>query len=326
MRVSRFRSFRSLVLAVAIHVLAIGLLIVSLDFSAPPAGQPPGSEIIQAQAVPEAKVEAEVERLRKAEQKKRDEEQARRRTAERELAAAKAKRQAEERRLAEVKKEKDALEQAKATEQKALEATEAKREQEEQRRVALEKQRVEEERKAAEAQLAKEKKQKEEKVEAEKKRKEAEAVAEKKRAAAEKTRKEAEALAEKKRAETEKKRREAEAKAEQERQARELALQIAAEEQAARDQSEIERFTRLIKDQIESAFTNPQSGLSCTLLVKMVPGGDVVAAKVVRSSGNELFDRQAEIAVRKASPLPVPDDPRLFQQMREIQFIFDPQA
>jgi colicin import membrane protein len=311
-------------LAVAIHVFAIGLLIVSLDFSEPPAGQPPGSEIIAAQAVPEAKVKAEVERLRKAEQKKRDEEQARRRTAERELAAAKAKRQAEERRLAEVKKEKDALEQAKAAEQKALEVTEAKRKQEEQRRVALEKQRVEEERKETEAQVAAEKKQKVEKAEAEKKRKETEAVAEKKRAAAEKKRKEAEALAEKKRAEAEKKRQEA--KAEQERQARELAEQIAADEQAARDQSEIERFTRLIKDQIESAFTNPQNGLSCTLLVKMVPGGDVVDAKVVRSSGNELFDRQAEIAVRKASPLPVPDDPRLFQQMREIQFIFDPQA
>ena len=66
--------------------------------------------------------------------------------------------------------------------------------------------------------------------------------------------------------------------------------------------------------------------MSCTLLVKMVPGGDVVDAKVIRSSGNVVFDRQAEIAVRKASPLPVPDDPRLFQQMREIQFIFDPQA
>jgi len=44
----------------------------------------------------------------------------------------------------------------------------------------------------------------------------------------------------------------------------------------------------------------------------------------VKSSGNTTFDRQAELAVRKASPLPVPDDPRLFQQMKDIQFEFDP--
>jgi len=312
MRVNRFRSFRSLVLAVGIHVLAIGLLIVSLEFTPPPAGQPQGSEVVQAVTVDEQKVNAEVERLQQAERRKRDEETARHRTAERELAAAKTKRQTEERRLAEVTKEKDAVEKAKAAEQKELEATEGKRKQEEERRVTLEKQRLEEEKQRAEAQLAEEKrKQTEARAEAEKKQK----------AAAEKERKEAQAKAEAKaKAEAEKKRQE------QERRARELAEQIEAEQQAARDQSEIDRFTLLIQTQIENAFTNPQRGLKCTLLVKMVPGGDVVDAKVVRSSGNVLFDRRAEIAVHKASPLPVPDDPRLFQQMREIEFIFDPQA
>ncbi len=312
MRVNRLRSFRSLVLAIGVHVLAIGLLIVSLHFTPPPAGQPQGTEVVQAVTVDEEKVKAEVERLEQAERRKRDQELARHRTAESELSAAKAKRQAEERRLAEVTKEKYAVEKAKAAEQKELEATEtkrkqeeSKRQQEEERRIALEKQRLEEEKQRAETKAAEEKK-----------RKEAEAKAE-----AEKKRKETEAKAEAKaKAEAEKKRQE------EERRARDLAEQIEAEEQAARDQSEIERFTRRIQTQIENAFTNPQRGLKCTLLVKMVPGGDVVDAKVVRSSGNVLFDRQAEIAVRKASPLPVPDDPRLFQQMREIEFIFDPQA
>ena len=304
MRVNRSRSFRSLVLAVGIHVLAIGLLIVSLDLTPPPAGQPQGTEVVQAVTVDEQKVKAEVERLEQAERRKRDQELARHRTAERELAAAKTKRQTEERRLAEVKKERDAVENAKAAEQKELEATEAKRKQEEERRVTLEKQRLEEEKQRVEARLAEEKG------------KAAEA-----KAAAEKERKETEAKAEAKaKADAEKKRQE------QERRARELAEQIEAEQQAARDQSEIDRFTRLIQTQIENAFTNPQRGLKCTLLVKMVPGGDVIDAKVVRSSGNVLFDRRAEIAVHKASPLPVPDDPRLFQQMREIEFIFEPQA
>jgi colicin import membrane protein len=338
MRVNRFRSFRSLMLAVGIHVLAIGLLIVSLDLTPPPAGQPQGTEVVQAVTVDEHKVKAEIERLEQAERRKRDQELARRRTAEREVATAKAKRQAEERRLAEVKKERDAVENAKAAEQKELEATEAKRkqeeakrQQEEERRITLEKQRLEEEKQRAEARLAKEKrKQTEAKAEAEKKRKAAEA-----KAAAEKERKEAEAEAEKKRKETQAKA-EAKAKAEaekkrqeEERLARELAEQIEAEEQAERDQSEIQRYMRLIATKVENAFIYPPNlpdGLKCLLVIQVAPGGDVVDAKVVRSSGNAVFDRRAELAVRKASPLPVPDDPRLSQDMREFNFDFEPEA
>ncbi|MGH8512213.1 MAG: cell envelope integrity protein TolA, partial [Gammaproteobacteria bacterium] len=128
-------------------------------------------------------------------------------------------------------------------------------------------------------------------------------------------------------AEAEKKRKE------EERRQRELAAALAAEEkartEAARrehDQSEINKYIKLIRTQIGNTFKYPERGLSCELLVKMVPGGDVVDAKVIRSSGNAVFDRQAEIAVRKASPLPVPDDPRLFRQLREIQFVFEPEV
>ena len=86
------------------------------------------------------------------------------------------------------------------------------------------------------------------------------------------------------------------------------------------------RFTAAILRQVSNNFVAPdfKSGLKCTLLVRMIPGGEVVDARVVKSSGNPTFDRQAELAVRKASPLPVPDEPRLFQQMKEIQFEFDP--
>ena len=314
MRVNRFRSFRSLVLAVGIHVLAIGLLIVSLDLTPPPAGQPQGTEVVQAVTVDEQKVKAEVERLEQAERRKRDEETARRRTAESELAAAKTKRQAEERRLAEVKKERDAVENAKAAEQKELEATEAKRKQKSPSaskkrnagshwRNSAWKRRSSAPRPGWRRRNARQPRPRPPRRRNVRKRK-----PKQKRSAR------------KAKAEAEKKRQE------EERRARELAEQIEAEQQAARDQSEIDRFTRLIQTQIENAFTNPQRGLKCTLLVKMVPGGDVVDAKVVRSSGNVLFDRRAEIAVHKASPLPVPDDPRLFQQMREIEFIFEPQA
>jgi colicin import membrane protein len=58
----------------------------------------------------------------------------------------------------------------------------------------------------------------------------------------------------------------------------------------------------------------------------MIASGEVVEARVIKSSGNTTFDRQAELAVRKASPLPVPDNPRLLQQIvtQGISFEFDP--
>ncbi|HJP34753.1 MAG TPA: cell envelope integrity protein TolA, partial [Gammaproteobacteria bacterium] len=59
--------------------------------------------------------------------------------------------------------------------------------------------------------------------------------------------------------------------------------------------------------------------------VRIIPGGEVVDAQVTQSSGNAAFDRQAENALRKAAPLPIPSDPRLFQRMREIIFVFDPE-
>ena len=70
---------------------------------------------------------------------------------------------------------------------------------------------------------------------------------------------------------------------------------------------------------------NAGSGLSCTLKVRLIPGGDVVpgSVRVVASSGNERFDRSVEAAVYKASPLPVPSG-KLFESFRELTLVFDP--
>lgn len=47
---------------------------------------------------------------------------------------------------------------------------------------------------------------------------------------------------------------------------------------------------------------------------------------VVKGSGNALFDRSVEVAVHKASPLPIPAEADLFQYFREIEFQFAPEA
>jgi len=60
------------------------------------------------------------------------------------------------------------------------------------------------------------------------------------------------------------------------------------------------------------------------MVIRMIPGGDVAEATIVKSSGNALFDRRAESAVYAASPLPAPDENRLFIQMRDIKIEFEP--
>jgi colicin import membrane protein len=56
----------------------------------------------------------------------------------------------------------------------------------------------------------------------------------------------------------------------------------------------------------------------------VITGGEVMDVEVVGSgSGDELFDRSAENAVRKASPLPIP--PELMEEFKPtFTFEFKP--
>ena len=203
-----------------------------------------------------------------------------------------------------------------------------------------EEQRKEAERKAAEARLAAEKKVQERKAA------EAKAVAEKK-AAAEKQEQERKASEAKAKAEAEKKERErkaAEAKAEAERKAAEVKAEAAKQEQArrqaelaaamaaeedlfaAQQSGEMDRYIALIQQRVERNWVPPasaQTGLECEVAVKQLPNGDVVDAKTVRCNGDAAVQRSIEAAVLRASPLPLPDNPALFE--RNLRFIFKPE-
>ena len=156
---------------------------------------------------------------------------------------------------------------------------------------------------------------------------------EKKKKEAEQKRKEEEKLkakeAEQKRKEEEKlKAKEAEQKRkEEEEKLKEKALQEELEaEQLQYDQSEISKFTDLIINAIESKFNkiNLKEGLSCKILIRMIEGGTVIESNIVESSGDATFDQRADKAVRRASPLPVPTESRLFNKMRMIRITFEP--
>jgi colicin import membrane protein len=63
---------------------------------------------------------------------------------------------------------------------------------------------------------------------------------------------------------------------------------------------------------------------SAQLGLKLAPNGELLQIKVVQSSGNQQLDRSAMSAVRKASPLPVPHDPQLFDEFSNIHVTVRP--
>jgi TonB family protein len=94
-------------------------------------------------------------------------------------------------------------------------------------------------------------------------------------------------------------------------------------EQAA--QTYVQRIYQLIV----ANWSRPPSArndMETLLVVDLVPTGDVAGVTVVKSSGNEAFDRSAEQAVRKAGKFDVPKDSALFEKyFRRLQVRFKPE-
>ncbi len=114
-----------------------------------------------------------------------------------------------------------------------------------------------------------------------------------------------------------------------------LQEQLAAEEKArqdaarnARAATEVDKYKALIRQRVSRSWSRPMGtakGLKCVVSVRLTPTGEVLAASVVRSSGDSVFDRSVENAVYKSAPLPLPADPTLFDNFREIEFLFNPE-
>jgi colicin import membrane protein len=124
-------------------------------------------------------------------------------------------------------------------------------------------------------------------------------------------------------AEAEKKKKEAE-EALKKQLAAEQAQQAAAQDKA--DMNVINQYVARIAGAIQGQFNTAglEPGLSCVLQIRMLTGGEVTDARITKSSGNAIFDSRAIAAVQLASPLPVPDDARIFGKMREIRLTFKP--
>ena len=87
----------------------------------------------------------------------------------------------------------------------------------------------------------------------------------------------------------------------------------------------LRRYTFALGRKIENNWIQPASadiGISCIVNVRQLPGGEVISAIVETCNGDESVRRSVEAAVYKASPLPDPEDPSLFE--RNLRFIFEP--
>ena len=92
--------------------------------------------------------------------------------------------------------------------------------------------------------------------------------------------------------------------------------------------TEKEKYIGLIQQTIRANWINQfmnAGDLTVTLQINLDSKGDVQSVAVVQSSGNAAFDRQAVIAVRKSSPLPMPKDADLAKQFQVIKLPFSNQ-
>lgn len=91
----------------------------------------------------------------------------------------------------------------------------------------------------------------------------------------------------------------------------------------------VDQFKALITQRLVTRWNRPLSarrGMEVTLRISMLPGGEVTSVVATSSSGDAAFDASAEEAVRRASPLPVPEDPGVFNQhFRVVALKFKPE-
>ena len=121
------------------------------------------------------------------------------------------------------------------------------------------------------------------------------------------------------------KKRDDEAKRKEDERARAEA-QKAREEAAKARQSEIDRYKSAIQAKIRQRANVPDTVVGnpeVQVLIRVLPGGEVLDITVTKRSGNPTYDSSIERGIRSASPLPVPpDNSELFPQFRELNLNF----
>jgi colicin import membrane protein len=84
-----------------------------------------------------------------------------------------------------------------------------------------------------------------------------------------------------------------------------------------------DRYSALLQNKVQRAWIKPPSatpGVDCLVQVTQVPGGEVTGARVTQCNGDAAVRQSIENAVYRASPLPEPPDPALFERNFTLRF------
>jgi len=208
-------------------------------------------------------------------------------------------------------------------------AQRAKREKEKAQADQLARERAEAEekiRKQAEAQREEEARREEERQEAKRvaDKREQQLAIDKKRKAEQQTAAKKKATDDKKRAadikskQAEKKQAEREASEQALREA-ELKRQLADEDgrMQAKNSGALNQYRAMLQQRIERNWSKPDSarpGIVCVVSVRQTAGGVVLSVTVGKCNGDDAVRHSIEAAVYRSSPLPLPDDMRLFER------------
>ena len=98
-------------------------------------------------------------------------------------------------------------------------------------------------------------------------------------------------------------------------------------QQMAQMQGVLNQYKAQIIRAIEQQWIIPtdiNNSLSCILLIRLAPDGNVLSVETVQSSGDAVLDRSARMAVLKASPLPVPKNTIAFSEFHELHLTVRP--
>jgi len=207
-------------------------------------------------------------------------------------------------------------ERQQAEQRRQQEKREAEQRAEQERQQELKQREEEQQRRQAEEQQARERQETERKAQAEADR-QRKAEAERKRVAD---------IERKQKEEAERRKAAEDAKLQQQREA-DLKSQIEEEEGRAQAANAglLNQYIAMIQQAIVRNWNRPPSartGLECTVKVAQTPSGTVLSAQVDKCNGDEAVRQSIQAAVLRASPLPAPPDPRVFE--RNLVFVFKP--
>ena len=111
---------------------------------------------------------------------------------------------------------------------------------------------------------------------------------------------------------------------------RETKIPISQDQQKVLAQSDLEKFSFIIKTQVLQNWKRPKNfnlNLKTEIQINLVPTGEILSAKLLKSSGNQIFDESAISAIKKVNnfeglnmPMSIFD-----QHFREFVLIFSPE-